>query len=120
MPTTRPKSTQAGRSGVLRSVDNPLAFFVLNLLIIEATLTIVLTCSRLSEDHIWIGFLWMIGIFFIEVLIVAGFTIFAPKNLLYGKEEHRELLLEPSALKDQIEDVIAARVKAEALNLPES
>ena len=34
---------------------------------------------------------------------------------LWIKEEHREPLLEPSALKDQIEDLIAANVKSECL-----
>lgn len=108
------------RSGVLQAITNPLGFYVLALLIVEATLALVLTYSRLSEEHVWTGFLLMLGIFIGEVLIVTGLTIFAPTKLLYGKEEHRELLFAPSALKDQIDDVIAERVKSDALKLPDA
>ena len=118
MATPRSRAKQTDRSGILASVNNPLAFFVLNLLIIEAMLTVVLTCSKLDEVHIWAGFLWMVGIFIGEVLIVTGLTILSPTKLLYGKEEHREHLLEPSALRDQIEDMITGSVKSEALKSP--
>jgi hypothetical protein len=35
--------------------------------------------------------------------------------LLYGKEEHSAPQIEPSALRDQIEDIIYQRVQREAL-----
>lgn len=38
-----------------------------------------------------------------------------PKRLLFGKEEHVNPSLEPSALRDQIEDLIQANVKPECL-----
>jgi hypothetical protein len=57
----------------------------------------------------------MIGVFIGVVLIVTALTIFSPKNLLYGKEEYVNPALEPSALKDQIEDLISANVKPECL-----
>ena len=60
----------------------------------------------------------MLGIFIGQIFIVTGLTIFASTKLLYGKEEHRERLLEPSALRDQIDDVINERVKSESLKLP--
>jgi len=103
------------RGGVLRAITTPLGFYVLSLLIIEATLCLVLTASRLSEEQVWWGFFVMIGLFVLVSCIVTGFVIWNPKNLLYGKEEHREPLLEPSALKDQIEDLIHANVKPECL-----
>jgi len=42
-----------------------------------------------------------------------------PKRLLYGKEEHANPALEPSALRDQIEDLIQANVKQECLKNPQ-
>lgn len=39
------------------------------------------------------------------------------KNLLYGKEEHSLPQIEPSALQDQIEDIIFKRVRRECLNV---
>ncbi len=59
-------------------------------------------------------------IFIGVLLVVTALTIGWPKNLLYGKEEHSNPTLEPSALKDQIEDLIAANVKSECLKTPQS
>ena len=116
-----PKSSKSGnfREGIIRAITTPLGFYVLSLLIIEATLGLVLTASKLSEEHVWWGFFVMIGLFVFVFVIVTGLAIWNPKNLLYGKEEHREPLLEPSALKDQIEDLIHANVKPECLQKTE-
>jgi len=89
---------------------------VLALLIVESTMAIVLSCSKLSEDHVWAGFICMIGVLVAVVVIVTVFAVAKPENLLYGKEEHYNERLAPSALKDQIEDLIEANVKAECLN----
>jgi heme A synthase len=113
-PPRKPARNNA-RSDLIRSITTPLGFFVLALLIVEATLGIVLSASKLSEQHVWTGFLWMAGVFIGVVLVVAGLTIFSPKNLLYGKEEYVNPTLEPSALKDQIEDLIAANVRPDCL-----
>jgi len=83
-------------------------------------LTIVLSASKLTEEHVWAGFCCMIGVFFSVIIFVTGLAIFNPKNLLYGKEEHANPALEPSALRDQIEDLITANVKSECLKLPEA
>lgn len=120
MPAPKPTRKSADRGDTIRAITTPLGFFALALLIVEATLAIVLTWSKLDAEHIWSGFLWMIGTFIGVVLIVTALTIFNPKNLLYGKEEHANPALEPSALKDQIEDLIAANVKPECLKLPQS
>ncbi len=107
-------SAGSTRSEIIRSITTPLGFFVLALLIVEVTLGIVLSASKLSEPHVWTGFLWMSGIFIGVVLIVTALTIWIPKKLLYGKEEYINPALEPSALRDQIEDLIAANVNQSA------
>ena len=119
--STAPRSLQAKSvwSDLVRSITTPLGFYVLALLIVEATLSLVLAASKLTEEHVWEGFKLMIYVFIGVVLIVTIFAKCWPKNLLYGKEEHREPLLEPSALKDQIEDLIATNVKPECLNPPQ-
>ena len=106
----------AGWVRILRQIQTPLGFYVLALLIVEATLGIVLTAAGFDQAYKWQGFLLIIGVFAAVLLIVTGFTIFSPKNLLYGKEEHSAPQTEPSALKDQIEDIIHQRVKSECLN----
>src|SRR5438105_6123882 len=116
MPAWKPAKRKT-RGDLIRSITTPLGFFVLALLIVEATLGIVLSASKLKEDHVWTGFLWMVGIFIGVVVIVTCLTIFTPKNLLYGKEEYVDPTLEPSALKDQIEDLIALNVKPECLKI---
>ena len=60
----------------------------------------------------------MIGLFFLVFVVVSALVVCKPKNLLFGKEEHLNPLLEPSALKDQIEDLIAANVKPECFKKP--
>jgi hypothetical protein len=96
-------------------VTTPLGFYVLALLIIEGTLTIVLTGSKLAPEKVWTGFLWMIGIFIGVVVIVTLFAWLNPKHLLYSKEEHLDPALDPLAARDAIEDAIAANVKPECL-----
>jgi hypothetical protein len=55
------------------------------------------------------------GLFLLVLTIVTGLVIWNPKNLLYGKEEHSNPALEPSALKDAMEEIVEARVRAECL-----
>jgi hypothetical protein len=103
---------------ILKAIATPLSFFVLTLLIIESTLSIVLIYAGFTEAYKWTGFLWMVGIFIGVVGFVAGMTIWNPKHLLYGKEEHSNPQLEESALRDQIEDLIVAKVKSGCLKEP--
>lgn len=106
-----------GWAGVIEVIKTPLGFYVLALLIVESTLAIVLTRSNLTEEHVWLGFQSMIWILAGVLLVVTVFAFWKPKNLLYGKEEHHDELLEPSALKDQIEDLIQANVRPECLKV---
>jgi hypothetical protein len=113
MPT--PRSTKGAWASIIRSITTPLGFFVLTILIGEPALALVLTYSKLSEEHTWWGLILMLLIFVLLVSIVTWFTCKNPKNLLFGKEEHASQALEMSALKDQIEDLIVERVKPESL-----
>ena len=101
---------------IIKAIATPLSFFVLTLLIIEAILALVLIQAGFTEQTKWTGFLWMVGIFIGVVGFVAAMTVWRPKHLLYGKEEHSNPQLDESALRDQIEDIIVAKVKPECLN----
>jgi hypothetical protein len=65
------------RAKILQQVRTPLGFYVLTLLILEGTLSIVLTCSKLTAEHIWSGFLWMICVFIGVVELVTLFVCLA-------------------------------------------
>ena len=103
---------------LLKAIATPLSFFVLTLLIVESTLGLVLINGSFTEQQKWTGFLWMAGIFIGVVGFVAVMTVCNPRNLLYGKEEHSSPQLEGSALCDQIEDIIVAKVRPESLKNP--
>ncbi len=113
MPPARNSKSTGARTGIIRAIRTPLGFYVLSLLIVEATLGLVLTASKLNEAHVWIGFFVAVGLFLLVFLAVTGLVIWTPKNLLFGKEEHSKPELEKTALRDQIEDLIYANVKPE-------
>ncbi len=113
------RTGKRSRAKTLQQIQTPLGFYVLALLIIESTLCIVLTAAKFEQEYMWLGFLCMIGVFAAVVIIVTILTAWKPKNLLYGKEEHSAPQIEPSALRDQIEDIIFERVKAESLKVDE-
>jgi hypothetical protein len=113
------RTGKRSRAKTLQQIQTPLGFYVLALLIIESTLCIVLTAAKFEQEYKWLGFLCMIGVFAAVVIIVTILTAWKPKNLLYGKEEHSAPQIEPSALRDQIEDIIFERVKAESLKADE-
>lgn len=114
----RPRANQGAWANILKSVSTPLGFYALILLIIDGPLAIVLTFSKLSEEHTWWGTLLMMSFFIVVLIIVTLLTIFKPKNLVYGKEEHSNPQLAPSALKDDIEKLIHQNVKTECLKNP--
>lgn len=118
MPPSKNSKSAGLRVGIIRAISTPLGFYVLSLLIVEATIGLVLTASKLSEDHVWWGLLVVIGLFLLVFLVVTGLVIWSPKNLLYGKEEHSNPALEPSASRDAIEEIVAAAVKPECLKNP--
>ncbi len=118
MPPARQSKSAGARAGIIRAISTPLSFYVLSLLIVEATLGLVLTASKLNEEHVWWGFFVAIALFLVVLCVVTGLVIWNPRNLLYGKEEHSNPALDPSALQDAIEDTIAAKVKSECLKNP--
>jgi hypothetical protein len=111
------RTGKSSRAKTLQQIQTPLGFYVLALLIVESTLGIVLTAANFGEEYKWLGFLCMIAVFAVVVGIVTVLTAWKPKNLLYGKEEHSLPQIEPSAWRDQIEDIIFERVRPEYLNI---
>lgn len=61
----------------------------------------------------------MIATFVAVVFIVTFFVWLKPQSLLFEKAEYLTPELEPSALKDQIEDLIYTNVKQECLQKSE-
>ena len=106
--------SDSSRTGILRQVNAPLGFYVLALLVIEASLALVLSVADLETGQRWYGFLIMVAIFVIVLVLVSILVIWYPKNLVFGKEEHAAHT-EPSALRDQIEDLIIETVKSDCL-----
>ena len=56
MPPAKNLKSAGLRVGMIRAISTPPGFYVLSLLIVEATIGLVLTASKLSEDHVWQGF----------------------------------------------------------------
>lgn len=118
MPPAKNQKSAGVHVGIVRAISTPLGFYVLSLLIVEATIGLVLTASKLSAEHVWWGFFVAVGLFLLVFLVVTVLVIWFPKNLLYGKEEHSNPALEPSASRDAIEEIVTATVKTECLKNP--
>jgi len=65
MPTVKNSKSGGLRAGIIRAISTPLGFYVLSLLIVETTLGLVLTASKLNEEHVWIGFFIVMGLFLV-------------------------------------------------------
>jgi hypothetical protein len=63
MSPAKNSKSEGQRTGIIRAISTPLGFYVLSLLIVEATIGLVLTASKLSEDHVWYGFFVAIALF---------------------------------------------------------
>ena len=109
------KNSKATWVSIIRQIQTPLGFYVLALLIVESALTV--TVGLVNTEHKATVFYSIIGVFVMVILIVTALVIWDPKRLLYGKEELANPALEPSALRDQIEDLIEANVKLECLKI---
>lgn len=108
-------SQKGARVEFIRAVNTPLSYYVLSLLIVEATLALVITKAELDSALRWMLCISMILFMAVNLTLVAVLNFKNPKNLLYGKEEHIAPQVDPSALKDQIEDIIGQNVRAECL-----
>jgi hypothetical protein len=111
----KPKKSVLSRAGILREIKTPLSFYVLTLLILEATLSVVLTWSKLTEEHVWAGFVCMVVVFACVIVLVTLFVWHKPEVLLFEKDNYLPPELDPSALRDQIEDLIYKNIKPESL-----
>lgn len=84
---------QNNRIGVIEAITSPLGLFALALLIIESTIGVVLTTSKIPPEQIIYGLLIGSFLFLFTVSIVTYLTIYYPKHLIYDKDSHeRETL----------------------------
>jgi hypothetical protein len=118
--TQKANAKTGSRSEIVQQIKTPLSFYVLALLILEGSLAAVLTCSKLTEEHIWAGFKMMVYLFIGIILLVTFFVFLKPEILLFEKEQYLPPELDPLALRDQIEDLIYQNVSPECLQKSEN
>jgi|GEM_PF-3480143 len=82
--STQPKTPleKGSRVSIINTVQTPLGFFVLVVLIVEAILGITASSSSGNDKTFLIG--GMLALIFLLVLIVSGMAVFKPPSL-YGK-----------------------------------
>lgn len=107
-------SEAQNRSEVLAQVKNPLIFFALALLVIEAVLGVVIVNSEMTPAHQFYAFLIMATLFAIVVGLVAVITIWRPSHLYHDVAELKEII-DSAAFSDTIEEAVRARVRADCL-----
>ncbi len=69
---------------ILSKIKNPLIFFALSLLVIEAVLAMVVTNSNLSAQHTFYSVCIMSFLFFCVVGVVTFITVKYPAHLYEG------------------------------------
>lgn len=80
----------SGRQGIIESINTPLGFFVLALLIVESFLALVLYTSGLTEEHKFYGLLAGVALFLIVFGAVIIIVWCKPWSLVYDKEAQRQ------------------------------
>lgn len=73
---------------LIESINKPLGFFALALLIVEAFLATVLIGSDLKPEDKFYGMWIGVGMFLLVVLIVGICVWFKPRNLMYDQYGH--------------------------------
>ena len=73
---------------IIESIDSPLGFFVLALLIVEVCITIILTSSQMPKGEIFNGLLVGSGLFCLVIIAVFILVFFKPENLTFDKASH--------------------------------
>ena len=73
---------------IIESIDKPLGFFVLALLIVETFLGVILLSPKFPDDKRFYGMILGVGMFFTVVITVALLVWHKPHNLIYDKEAH--------------------------------
>ena len=113
---------EAERRGVvLGAVRNPLIFFSLALLVIEAIIGSVVALSQMTGGYQFASVCLMACLFLVVVVTVAVITIKWPKHLyeeiaqeLENTRQIKEFINSP-AFGEVIEDLLQARVRPECL-----
>jgi heme A synthase len=73
---------------IIESVNKPLGFYTLALLIMEGFLAIVLVASDLKPDYKYYGMWIGVGMFLLVVSIVSVCVWFKPKNIMFDQFGH--------------------------------
>jgi heme A synthase len=81
-------NAKSGWSKIIESINKPLGFFALALLIVEAFLATVLIGSNLEPQHKYCGMWIGVGMFLLVVLIVGICVWVKPRNLMYDQYGH--------------------------------
>lgn len=104
---------------LLAQVSNPLIFFAVGLLLIEGIIgLVVIPNSQLSADHQFYVVVLMIIVFLIVILVVAGITVWRPRNLYKDMMPLKEFI-DSDGFQDAVVDIITTRVKPECLSQQE-
>mgnify|MGYP003510951728 FL=1 len=80
------KQNDNNRVDTLKSINAPLSFFALSLLIVEGFLTIALIFSDLSPQNKFWGMLIGAALFLLVVISVWFLVWFKPKNIIFGQD----------------------------------
>jgi heme A synthase len=100
-------------AAIIEQVKNPLGFFSLSLLVIEAVFGAVVVFSKMGQDYQYRAFLIMTGLFIAIVLIVTLLSIIFPKHLweqlnrTSAETERLASILESTAFSDKIDERIS-------------
>lgn len=84
---TEGKEGGESRATVLGAVKNPLVFYALALLIVEASLGVIVGVSGLGKDYIFYSVIIMSALFLIVVGVVTFLTYLVPANLMAQAKE---------------------------------
>ncbi|HET6250084.1 MAG TPA: hypothetical protein VFE47_20505 [Tepidisphaeraceae bacterium] len=81
-----PKASAPTRVGLLNAINSPLGFYVLALLIAEATSGLVLVKSDLAAKDKFYGLVLSVGMFVLVVAVVTLLVWFKPENLTFDRD----------------------------------
>lgn len=73
---------------IIETIDSPLGFYVLALLIVEASLAVILTVSKIPPEQVFNGLLVGAGLFCLVVGMVFVLVFFKPENITFDKVSH--------------------------------
>jgi hypothetical protein len=89
--TQRAKPARTGENTwirVIESIDKPLGFYVLALLIVETFLGSVLIFARMTEENRFWGMILGAAMFGVVLVVVSLLSAFRPHHLMYDRDAH--------------------------------